>query len=252
MRHQRIQNLHHFFTTTPLPCPYLPGRTERRIVTELSGRDARGFHNTLSQAGFRRSHNIAYAPACEGCDACVPMRVVCQNFRPSRNQKRVIAANRDLIREECDAVGTAEQYRLFADYQARRHTGGEMSNMTHADYQALVEDTPVDTYVAEYREPAEGSLVAVCLIDRVSDGLSAVYSFFDPKSPRLSLGTFMILSAVEETATQALDYLYLGFWVEDCEKMAYKSRFRPTEIYRRGHWYRFEDYMRTDASREEK
>jgi len=236
MKHQRLQSLHHFFTTMPLPCPYLPGRTERRVVTELSGPDSKGYHNVLSQAGFRRSHNIAYAPACDGCNACVPMRVVCDEFRPSKNQKRVISANRDLIVAELSAVGTAEQYRLFADYQARRHTGGEMSNMTHADYQALVEDTPVDTNIVEYREPDDGRLVAVCLMDRVDDGLSAVYSFFDPTSERISLGTYMILSSIKQTANKGLDYLYLGFWIEDCDKMAYKSRFQPAQVFQRGGW----------------
>lgn len=239
MKHQRLQSLHHFFTTTPLPCPYLPGRTERRVVTELGGPDPQGFHNRLSQAGFRRSHNIAYAPACDGCNACLPMRVICDTFRPSKNQKRVISANRDLVMSPSDVVGTAEQYRLFADYQARRHTGGEMSNMTHADYQALVEDTPVDTFLVEYREPSDGRLVAVCLMDRVDDGLSAVYSFFDPLSPRASLGTYMILSGIQQTVDQGLDYLYLGFWIEACEKMSYKARFRPAQIYNRGVWKPF-------------
>ena len=168
------------------------------------------------------------------------MRVVCNDFKPSKNQKRVIASNRDLKRDERDAVGTAEQYRLFADYQARRHAGGEMSNMTHADYQALVEDTPVETHVVEYREPDDGRLVAVCLTDRVNDGLSAVYSFFDPTSPRMSLGTYMILSAIEETAAEGLDFLYLGFWIEACDKMAYKSRFTPAQVFRRGSWEMFD------------
>ncbi|MEQ8664383.1 MAG: arginyltransferase [Rhodospirillales bacterium] len=240
MRHNRVQSLHHFFTTAPLPCPYLPNRTERRIVTELTGRDPQAFHDALSRAGFRRSHNIAYAPACEACNACVPMRVVCQDFRPSKNQKRVIAANRDLCREERDAIGTAEQYRLFADYQARRHAGGEMSNMTHTDYQALVEDTPVESHIVEYREPGDGRLVAVCLTDRLSDGHSAVYSFFDPVSPRLSLGTYMILSAIQEAAADSLEFLYLGFWIADCDKMAYKSRFTPAEVFRNGSWEMFD------------
>lgn len=214
------------------------------MVTELSGHDPKGFHNVLSQAGFRRSHNVAYAPACEGCNACVPMRIVCHDFKPSRNHKRVMRDNSNLIRTVCKTIGTAEQYRLFADYQARRHTGGEMSQMTHSDYQALVEDTPVDTYLAEYREPEDGRLVAACLTDRVNDGLSAVYSFFDVLSPRTSLGTYMILSGVQEAIAEGLDYLYLGFWVENCDKMAYKSRFRPSQVYRHSTW---SDFVPDDA-----
>jgi len=252
MRHQRrLQNMHFFFTTAPLPCPYLPGRTERRVVTELGGRDARVLHDALSQAGFRRSHGIAYAPACDGCNACVPMRIDCRAFLPSRNQKRVLNANRDLVFVEKGSVGTAEQYRVFADYQARRHTGGEMSNMGFGDYQALVEDTPIDTSVFEYREPETDALVAVCLVDRTVDGLSAVYSFFDPTSPRLSLGTFMILHAVGECARSGLDYLYLGFWIEDCDKMSYKARFRPAQVFRDGCWETFAGPAKINSSREE-
>lgn len=226
-----------------MPCPYLPDRTERRVVTALGGHDPKGFHDVLSRSGFRRSHNIAYVPACDNCDACVPMRVVCSGFQLSRNHKRIVNANRDLVREECSALGTAEQYRLFGNYQARRHTGGEMSAMTYAEYQALVEETPVDTFVIEYREPEDDRLVAACLADRVGSGLSAVYSFFDPKSPRLSLGTYMILSMIDKAVADGLAFLYLGFWINGCDKMVYKSRFQPVEVYRHNRWLPFDEFI---------
>ncbi len=224
-----------FFSTAPLPCPYLPGRVERRLVTELSGRQSVAVHDTLSRAGFRRSHGIAYVPVCRECNACVAVRIVAAKLDKTRGQRRTLARNADLIATEKPARATDEQYRLFRRYQRARHRGGEMARMDFADYQMLVEETPVDTLVIEFRD-RNGILVAACLADRLADGFSAVYSFFDPTLARRSLGTFMILWLVEWTALLDLPYVYLGFWVKNCGKMDYKIRFRPLEAYTPKGW----------------
>lgn len=235
MRHQRLKSVHYFFTTAPQPCPYLPEQMERRVVTELAGRDVEAMHDALSLSGFRRSHGIAYAPACPTCDACIPIRVVCSDYLPTRTQRRIERANEDLAWEECAPQATEEQYALFACYQLGRHGDGEMAKMDFDDYQALVEDTPIETQVVEFRAPDE-TLVAVCLVDRVCDGLSAVYSFFDPELDRNSLGTYMITWLIRRAHDLGLPYVYMGFWIAACGKMAYKSKFQPYEIFREGQW----------------
>ncbi len=229
MKHKPLHNTRFFFTTSPMPCPYLAGRVERRVVTELVGRDAAALNDALTQAGFRRSHSIAYAPACPHCDACRTVRILADRFERSRSQRRVWTANASVAIEERPALATREQYRLFAAYQRSRHGDGDMAKMDFFDYQALVEDTPVQTVLAEFRD-GDGQLVAACLADRLSDGLSAVYSFFDPDIPRSSLGSFMILWLVERARDLGLPYVYLGFWIADCRKMAYKVRFQPLEV----------------------
>ncbi|MFM7609953.1 MAG: arginyl-transferase family protein, partial [Alphaproteobacteria bacterium] len=167
-----------FYTTAPLPCPYLPGRTERKIVTELSGTEAEALHERLSRAGFRRSHNIAYAPVCPGCQACVPIRVVSEDFVPDRTQRRILRANADLAVSEMPARATAEQFTLFQRYQKNRHADGDMAAMGYYDYRAMIEDTPISTGLLEFRD-AQDRLLGACLTDWLADGLSAVYSFFD-------------------------------------------------------------------------
>lgn len=235
MDHIPLKRPHFFFTTAPLPCPYLPGRLERKIVTELSGADAEVLHEALSRAGFRRSHSIAYTPACPGCNACVPVRIVAEAFAPNRTQRRNAKANSDLVVREVPARATAEQYRLFARYQDSRHAGGDMALMGFYDYRSMVEDSPVDTVIYEFRLP-DGVLVGVCLSDRMSDGLSAVYSFYSPELVKRSLGTFMILWLVEEARRLALPYVYLGYWIAESRKMSYKSMFSPLEAFGAGGW----------------
>ena len=235
MKHRLMPSARFFFVTAPLPCPYLPGRFERRLVTELAGRQTTVFHDTLSRAGFRRSHGIAYVPVCRDCTACAAVRVLAQSFQPNRTQRRAWSRNADLLVVECPARATQEQYALFRTYQQTRHGGGEMARMDFCDYQTLVEDTPVDTVVIEMRRP-DGALVAACLTDRMADGYSAVYSFFDSGMERRSLGTFMILWLIERARAQDLPYVYLGFWVAECAKMSYKASFRPIEAYTAQGW----------------
>ncbi len=230
-----------FYTTAPLPCPYVAGRTERKVVTEITGPDAEVLHDRLSRAGFRRSHNIAYAPVCPACQACVPIRIPAETFRPERSLKRVARMNASVEGFEVPARATAEQFQLFQRYQQARHGEGDMATMSFYDYRAMVEDTPIETFVVEFRD-VNDRLIGACLTDRLSDGLSAVYSFFVPELERRSLGTLAILWLIERARALGLPYVYLGYWVSDSPKMAYKARFRPVEVLVRGVWR-----MLTDA-----
>jgi len=238
--HSRTRRPQFFYTTTPLPCPYLPGRTERKIVTELSGTESETLHDRLSRAGFRRSHNIAYSPVCPGCTACIPIRVRANDFQPNRTQRRLLSRNADLDVRVMPARATAEQFALFQSYQQQRHTGGDMAAMGFYDYRAMVEDTPITTGLVEFRN-AEGRLLGGCLTDWLSDGLSAVYSFYAPEEERRSLGAFAVMWLLAEARRTGLPYVYLGYWVPESRKMAYKSGYRPAEVLLRGQWRLLEE-----------
>ncbi len=224
-----------FYTTAPLPCPYVAGRTERKVVTEVAGPDAEALHDRLSRAGFRRSHNIAYAPVCPSCQACVPIRIPAARFRPDRTLRRIACANAGLEGFEVPARATAEQFQLFQRYQRARHGEGDMATMSFYDYRAMVEDTPIETFLVEFRDP-DDRLLGACLADRLGDGLSAVYSFFVPELDRRSLGTYTVLWLIERARSLGLDFVYLGYWVPESRKMSYKARFRPSEILVHGAW----------------
>lgn len=211
-----------------MPCPYLDGRVERNLFTELRGPSSQDMHDNLARAGFRRSHHIVYRPACPDCQRCIPVRIAADRFTPTTSQRRIINRNRDLLVEQLPAEATDEQYDMFVRYQQTRHGGGEMASMTESDYRSMVEDTTVTTNLVEYRSPDE-NLIAACLVDGLSDGLSAVYSFFDPDAQERSLGTYMILWLIDQTRRRGLSHVYLGYWVEDCAKMSYKTRFQPLE-----------------------
>ena len=230
-----------FYTTAPLPCPYVAGRTERKVVTEIAGPEADALHDRLSRAGFRRSHNIAYAPVCPGCNACVPIRIPTATFQPDRTLKRIARANEAVEGFEVPPRATAEQFQLFQRYQAARHGDGDMATMSFYDYRAMVEDTPIETFIVEFRD-SDDRMVSACLADKLGDGLSAVYSFFAPTLERRSLGTHAILWLIERARSLGLPYVYLGYWVPESRKMAYKSRFRPAEVLAGGAWR-----MLTDA-----
>lgn len=223
-----------FFLTSPSPCPYLPGRQERKVFTHLVGKRALQLNEILTQGGFRRSQSIAYRPACETCRACVSIRVLVNEFRPTRGFRRVMAANSDLTARMVSARPSTEQYGLFRRYLDARHADGGMVEMSVLDYASMIEDTHVETRLVEYRRPAEtakdtDTLVGVTLTDVLSDGLSMVYSFYDPHLADRSLGTFLILDHITKTRAFGLPHLYLGYWVEGSRKMAYKGRFLPQE-----------------------
>ena len=224
-----------FYTTAPLPCPYVPGRTERKVVTEITGPDSDALHDRLSRAGFRRSHNIAYAPVCPGCHSCVPIRIPVATFQPDRTLRRIAKANALVEGFEVPARATAEQFQLFQCYQQARHGDGDMATMSFYDYRAMVEDTPIETFIVEFRDP-DDRLVGACLADRLGDGVSAVYSFFAPGLEKRSLGTYAVLWLIERARLLDLPYIYLGYWVPESRKMSYKSRFRPSEILAGGTW----------------
>ncbi len=240
MLHRPTRRPQFFYTTAPLPCPYLAGRTERKIVTELTGADAEALHDRLSRAGFRRSHNIAYSPVCPGCSACIPIRIRVADFEPNRAQRKLAALNTDVSTFEMPPRATAEQFALFQRYQRARHGDGDMAAMGFYDYRAMVEDTPITTGVVEFRSP-EDKLLGACLTDWLGDGLSAVYSFFSPDEARRSLGTWAILWLVQRAQALGLPFVYLGYWVPDSRKMAYKAKFRPSEVLRGGQWQALAD-----------
>lgn len=229
--------LQQFFRSGPMPCPYLPGRVERKLFTRLIGPYAAEVNSTLSRAGFRRSHDIVYRPVCPNCHACVPVRVPVAEFEPSRSQKRVLKLNQDVRLTERPAYATAEQYRLFAGYQASRHGDSDMARMAMGDFAAMVDEGRADTGLLEARD-ATGRLIGCMLIDRLSDGYSAVYSFYDARQERRSLGTFMILGLIDRARAEGLPHVYLGYWIEQSRKMAYKVRFQPLEALGRDGWYR--------------
>jgi arginyl-tRNA--protein-N-Asp/Glu arginylyltransferase len=227
-----------FFATAAVPCPYIDGRAERKLIVELAGSAAAEFYDELSRAGFRRSHRFAYRPACRACVACVPVRIAVARFSHSRSTRRVRNANGALAGRILAPRASAEQFALFEAYQRSRHRASDMAVMSYADYSGMVEDSAVRTALVEYRDPA-GTLVAVSLIDRLDDGISAVYSFYDPAQHRRSLGTWCILWLVEESRRQGLAYVYLGYWIADSPKMAYKARFPALERLADGHWMPF-------------
>jgi len=227
-RPAHLRSLRQFFTAGPVACPYLDGHAERKLIVELSGAAAADFYDDLSRAGFRRSQGFAYRPACPQCQACVPVRIAVNRFAHSRSTRRVRNANRGLSGRLVAARATPEQYQLFTAYQRSRHRDSDMAAMSYADYRSMVEDTPLRTVIAEFRD-ADGVLAAASLIDRLDDGVSAVYNFFDTAAHRRSLGTWSILWLVEECRRQGLPHVYLGYWIAESGKMAYKARFPAVE-----------------------
>ena len=233
-----------FFVTSPAPCPYLEGKSERKVFTELKGPHADALNDALGRIGFRRSQTVAYRPSCLDCSACVSVRVMTREFAPSTTQKRNIKRNGDLVTSICRPWSTHEQYELLQRYLGVRHPGGGMTAMDEVDFADMVEHTPVTSYVIEYREPSgdgvtPGRLVGASLTDRQADGLSMIYSFYDPDhESRTGLGNYIILDHIQQSAAMGLDYVYLGYWVQGSPRMQYKVRYRPLERLTREGWLR--------------
>jgi arginine-tRNA-protein transferase len=210
------------------------------VFAHLPLSDGPTVNDSLTQVGFRRSQNIAYRPACETCRACQSARAPTGEYVLSRSERKVLNRNDDLERHLVEAEATLEQFELLRRYLLARHADGGMAEMTWPDYVAMVEDTAVRTHLIEYRRKSQdlgpGDLVACVLVDVLADGLSLVYSFYDPDETRRSLGSFIILDHIVQAQESNLPYVYLGYWVPGSEKMAYKARFSPLEILKPGGW----------------
>jgi arginine-tRNA-protein transferase len=230
-----------FYVTAPQPCPYLEGRMERKLFTALQGEHAQKLNDTLSKQGFRRSQNVLYRPSCAECSACLSARIRVADFVPSRTQGRTMRRNRDLRRNATSPWATEDQFALFRRYLDDRHAQGGMADMDIFEFAAMIEETPIRSRVIEYTRPAGPGqdcrpLAAVCLTDVFDDGLSMVYSFYDPDLTPRSLGTYLILDHVDIAREAGLPYVYLGYWVPGSRKMGYKAGFNALEIYKGGRW----------------
>jgi arginine-tRNA-protein transferase len=251
---QHSRDTPQFYLTAPSPCPYLAGKEERKVFTHLVGERAGELNNILTQGGFRRSQSIAYRPACEGCRSCVSVRVIAKEFSATRSMRRIAKRNGDVISDMKIAVPTSEQYAIFRAYLDSRHRDGGMADMTVLDYAMMVEDSHIETRIIEYRrretprtsEARLGigrrpdDLLAVALTDVLADGLSMVYSFFEPDEAARSLGTLMVLDHITRAQRMGLSYVYLGYWVRGSHKMDYKGRFLPQERLTPEGWARVE------------
>lgn len=247
---QHSRDTPQFYLTAPSPCPYLKGQEERKVFTHLVGERASELNDLLTHGGFRRSQSIAYRPACETCRACVSVRVVVDAFKPSRSMRRNAEQNSDVIGNMRTPAPTSEQYSVFRAYLDARHRDGGMADMTVLDYAMMIEDSHVNTRVIDYRRRGPdsningrgtGQLLAVALTDVLNDGLSMVYSFFDPEAGDRSLGTFMILDHITRAKAMGLAYVYLGYWVQGSRKMDYKGRFLPQDRLMPSGWSRVEE-----------
>ncbi|WP_294357979.1 arginyltransferase [uncultured Sphingomonas sp.] len=242
-----------FFVTSPQPCPYLPGRQERKVFTELAGPHAAELNDALGRIGFRRSQSVAYRPSCAGCAACVSVRVLAREFRANATQRKLMRRHGQVEISACRPWATDEQYQLLRRYLAARHPTGGMVGMDEMDYADMVEQSPVNSVIVEYRTPADGDtpgqLIGACLTDRQADGLSMIYSFFDPDDKAWpGLGNMIILDHIQRAREAGLDYVYLGYWVKGSARMAYKTRYRPIEVLGPRGWSLLEDEAIEPAS----
>ena len=246
-----------FYITAPAPCPYLGGKVERKVFSYLNGPSAPSINSMLTRRGFRRSQNIIYLPACEACAACQPVRIVVADFELTKSRRRVLTRNSGLARRLRPPRATSEQFSVLRGYLDSRHANGGMADMTVLDYASMVEETAVDTMIVEYRRDAtgpsdprgaaRGPLVAAALTDRLTDGLSMVYSFFEPDERRNSIGSYMILDHVALAADLGLPYVYLGYWVDGSPKMDYKKRYQPLERLTPSGWVRMDKSQSSNA-----
>ena len=228
-----------FYVTAPQKCPYIKGKVERKLFTALYGRNSVKLNDDLSLQGFRRSQKVLYRPLCSNCSACLSIRVKVNEFQYSKSQKRVINKNKEIERIEKKPEATDEQYQIFKKYLNYRHLNGGMSDMDALEFSSMIEETNVNSQIFEYwkiKNSEKKELIAVCLTDTNKDGLSMVYSFYDPKYNSSSLGKFMILDHINLTKTQNLNYLYLGYWIRQNAKMGYKSNYFPAEVYYKNEW----------------
>lgn len=225
-----------FYATPEHPCSYLVNRSARTLFADPSVQLDTQLYSRLTLYGFRRSGRHIYRPSCPSCEACVPVRIPVSAFRPSRNQRRTWARNADLTVHTRQQGFRQEHFDLYRNYVAHRHPGGGMDNADPAQYLDFLTSDWSETYFYEFR--LAGKLVAVAVTDRLEHGLSAVYTFFDPALHQRSLGTYAVLWQVEQCKQQGLECLYLGYWIQESPKMAYKAKFWPLECFHEGGWRR--------------
>jgi arginyl-tRNA--protein-N-Asp/Glu arginylyltransferase len=247
MRHT-LQLAPQFYVTAPQECPYLEGRKERKLFTALQGDLANELNSSLSKQGFRRSQNVLYRPSCADCSACMSARIDVRRFAASKSQKRVMRKNAVLDRRTNSPWATEDQYDLFQRYLASRHANGGMADMDVFEFANMIEETPIKTRVIEYSSHESRDLAAVCLTDVLDDGVSMVYSFFDPDLAANSLGTYVILDHVRIAQEIGLPYVYLGYWVPGSTKMGYKANFSGLEIYRGSRWEAIDEPSQLEAA----
>ena len=214
-------------------CPYIAGRTEQRVAVDISQNPA--LHDQMARAGFRRVENWVYKPACPGCNACIPWRVDTVGFKMGRNLSRIWRSNQDLTRQIAPITTTAAHFNLFKRYISTRHGDGQMATMNKDEFVSMIENSPIESVMLNYMT-ADGRLIGAVLTDVQSDGLSAVYSFYDPAETKRSLGTYMIMDMIDFAKELGLPWLYLGYYVEDSSKMYYKARFQPANVFIDGQW----------------
>jgi len=223
--------------TRPAPCSYIRGMVEQRLASDISSRPE--CHDDLASAGFRRVENWVYRPICSHCQACQPLRIPAGNglngdLILSRGDKRIMKKNRHITREILPNKATHDHFALFQKYLTSRHGDGQMADMDFDSYATMVETSPIDTVLVEYRDGDD--VFGVILVDLQKDGVSLVYSFFDPEKSALSPGRFMILDCAAIAYQLSLPYVYLGYYIRDCNKMNYKAQFKRAEVFVHGNW----------------
>ncbi len=223
-----------FYLTAPYPCSYLEGREARSQVAAPAHLIGQAAYGRLIQEGFRRSGHYTYRPHCHGCRQCVPVRVEVGKFRPNRSQKRNFRDNQSLTAVILPMEFRDEHYRMYRRYQHARHTNGGMDHDDSEQYTQFLLSSLVDTSLVEFRDGEK--LVMVAVVDRVEDGLSAVYTFFDPGMEKHGLGTYAVLWQIELARSLGLSYVYLGYWIKESRKMAYKSGYKPLQGLIEGRW----------------
>jgi arginine-tRNA-protein transferase len=238
MLHESAQYPIAFYVSVPVTCGYLPDRVAVTVFADPSAPMNKTLYSALVNRGFRRSGNHVYMPYCPNCNSCIPTRIPVDQFRPNRSQRRTAQHNADLRVRRVEATFNEEHFHLYRRYMARRHAGSGMDDYGPEQYMAFLACSWGETFLYEFL--LRDTVVAVASVDHLNNGLSAVYTFYDPDLTERSLGTFAVLWQIQEAARLGLFYVYLGYWIKQCAKMSYKATFQPLEIHRNGRWQRLE------------